>query len=338
MAAARLAAQKLAASMGGGGGGSSGAAGSSSSSSSAGAPPAASAAAAAPNPEDAKRAAAAFAANLSKKPRWGDGPTAMVAQDGSAGGPSASKLKQALAVSKLSGALQAFRKDRGTVEPGAKKTLKLFIPEYWAEQAKASGREPRNWVGLLIGRDGINRKRLQQSTGATLYLRGRGTELRGQTKLSEQVDKRGRLTEAGEAMEEMHVLLEADTDEQIEAARVQVMMIIDPPDKSSALTLFQEGQLETTAEQKTLKTEECAFCGKPGHHHSKCPKRKSTFVMSGVVCAACGNSGHTARDCKGDKSNIVKKHTPGGGLGVGNPSVFEDEDFAAFSAELAWRS
>ena len=338
MAAARLAAQKLAASMGGGGGGGSGAAGSSSSSSSAGAPPAASAAAAAPNPEDAKRAAAAFAANLSKKPRWGDGPTAMVAQDGSTGGPSASKLKQALAVSKLSGALQAFRKDRGTVEAGAKKTLKLFIPEYWAEQAKASGREPRNWVGLLIGRDGINRKRLQQSTGATLYLRGRGTELRGQTKLSEQVDKRGRLTEAGEAMEEMHVLLEADTDEQIEAARVQVMMIIDPPDKSSALTLFQEGQLETCAEQKTLKTEECAFCGKPGHHHSKCPKRKSTFVMSGVVCAACGNSGHTARDCKGDKSNIVKKHTPGGGLGVGNPSVFEDEDFAAFSAELAWRS
>ena len=77
-------------------------------------------------------------------------------------------------------------------------------------------------MGLLIGRDGINRKRLQQSTGATLYLRGRGTELRGQTKLSEQVDKRGRLTEAGEAMEEMHVLLEADTDEQIEAARVQV--------------------------------------------------------------------------------------------------------------------
>ena len=27
----------------------------------------------------------------------------------------------------------------------------------------------------------------------------------------------------------------------------QVMMIIDPPDKSSALTLFEEGQLETCA-------------------------------------------------------------------------------------------
>ena len=36
-----------------------------------------------------------------------------------------------------------------------------------------------------------------------------------------KVDARGRLTEAGEAMEEMHVVLEADTEEQIEAARVQ---------------------------------------------------------------------------------------------------------------------
>ena len=107
---------------------------------------------------------------------------------------------------------------------------------------------------------------------------------------------------------------------------------------SGSLIIFDQAQLATAALQKTTDTEECAFCGKPGHHHSKCPKRKSTFVMSGVICAACGNSGHTARDCKGDKSNIVKKHTPGGGLGVGNPSVFEDEDFAAFSAELAWRS
>ena len=95
-------------------------------------------------------------------------------------------------------------------------TLKLYVPE-----KPDYLREPKNWVGILIGREGINRKRLQQSTGADLYLRGRGTELRGQTKLSDQVDKRGRLTEAGEAMEEMHVILEADTDEQLEAARVQ---------------------------------------------------------------------------------------------------------------------
>ena len=45
-----------------------------------------------------------------------------------------------------------------------------------------------------------------------------------------------------------------------------------------------------------------------------------------------------SRDCKGDRSGIVNKHTPNGGLGLGNPSVFEDDDFAAFSAELAWRT
>ena len=44
--------------------------------------------------------------------------------------------------------------------------------------------------------------------------------------------------------------------------------------------------------------------------------------MSGVVCSACGNGGHTSRDCKGDRSGIVNKHTPNGGLGLGNPSVF----------------
>ena len=40
-------------------------------------------------------------------------------------------------------------------------------------------------------------------------------------------------------------------------------MIIDPPDKSSALTLFQEGQLETCAEQKTVEhIDALGFCGR----------------------------------------------------------------------------
>ena len=112
-------------------------------------------------------------------------------------------------------------------------------------------------------------------------------------------------------------------------------MIIDPPDKSSALTLFEEGQLEKTAEQKTTKTEECAFCGKPGHHHSKCPKRTSNFTMSGVKCAACGSSGHTARDCKGDRSRVAGLVPPR--ASDKGPSVFEDDDFAAFDAELTRR-
>ena len=112
------------------------------------------------------------------------------------------------------------------------------------------------------------------------------------------------------------------------------MMIIAPPDKSSALTLFEEGQLEKTAEQKTTKTEECAFCGKPGHHHSKCPKRTSTFKMAGVWCSGCGASGHSLRDCKGDKSNVVKLTPNVGSLANATKGEFEDEEFAAFQRSI----
>ena len=132
----------------------------------------------------------------------------------------------------------------------------------------------------------------------------------------------------------MHVLLEADTQEALDAARQEVLSIFSPKQDSSALTLFDEGQLTSIAAEKTTGKEECAFCGQPGHHHSKCPKRKSTFAMSGVKCAACGNCGHTARDCKGDRSKIAAGGTSSGPT----PSVFEDEDFAAFEQELLKRS
>ena len=112
------------------------------------------------------------------------------------------------------------------------------------------------------------------------------------------------------------------------------MNIFHPPEKdTSAIAVYDAAQLTQMAVEKTTSKEECAFCGKTGHQHSVCPKRKSNFSMAGVRCAACGNMGHTARDCKGDKSNIVKlvssSHKPG---------AFDDDDFAAFEAEMTRRS
>mmetsp|Transcript_17204 Transcript_17204/g.46673 ORF Transcript_17204/g.46673 Transcript_17204/m.46673 type:complete len:110 (+) Transcript_17204:1-330(+) len=105
-----------------------------------------------------------------------------------------------------------------------------------------------------------------------------------------------------------------------------------PPDPT-ALALYDEAQIVTAALQKTTKTEECAFCGKTGHAHAQCPKRKTKFTMAGVRCSACGSMGHTVRDCKGDRSNVVNLFP----ASQGAPSVFEDDDFAAFSAELNYR-
>ena len=125
--------------------------------------------------------------------------------------------------------------------------------------------------------------------------------------------------------------MEADTQDALDKGRVTIMAMIMPADPT-ALALYDEAQLVTAALQKTTKTEECAFCGKTGHAHAQCPKRRTKFEMAGVRCSACGNMGHTARDCKGDRSGVVHLFPK-----TAAPSVFEDDDFAAFSAELNYR-
>ena len=308
MAAARAAAAAAAASLGGAA--SAASASGSSSGTGAGAPPV--------DAEAAKRAAAAaFAQSLGKKPRWGDGSAALV----NAPPVDPGKQRQAMVVSQLQDKLAAFRKDRGVeapAEPGAKLSLKLFVPEKTPEM-----RFERNWVGIFIGRDGVNKKRFEEEVpGVRIFVRGEGTQLRGMTKQKE------------DDVEAMHVYLEADNQDALDRARVRVLTVLNPKHESSALTLFDEAQITTMALEKTTDKEACAFCGKPGHHHSKCPTRTTKFDFKLIVCAVCGCGGHTARDCKGDRSKIASAAQTRGPA----PSVFEDSDFAAFEAELLRRS
>lgn len=76
------------------------------------------------------------------------------------------------------------------------------------------------------------------------------------------------------------VLIEAENEEALDKARVAVMALIMPADPS-ALALYDETQLAGLALQKTTRSEECAFCGKTGHAHAQCPKRRSKFTMAG---------------------------------------------------------
>eukprot|EP00967_Tisochrysis_lutea_P150026 scaffold289489_cov30-Tisochrysis_lutea.AAC.1 len=155
-------------------------------------------------------AAAAFAQSLqkTKKPRWGGSNELAVRESvqGSADKDAeAAKLRQALTVSELSTKLSAFRKDRGVAEVPSSTRLSIKVP---LPEADASGRE-RNWVGILIGREGINKKRFEQQTGSTIALRGKGAMLRSQKK-------------DDDTLEPLHVVLEADTQEALDYARVQV--------------------------------------------------------------------------------------------------------------------
>jgi hypothetical protein len=152
-------------------------------------------------------AAAAFAQSLQKpkKARWGgSSELAVREQSGGTQPPEAAKQRQALAVSELSSKLSAFRKDRGVDDPASSSLLSLRVPLPEAE----NGRE-RNWVGVLIGKEGINKRRFEQQTGARISLRGKGAMLRSQKK-------------DDETLEPLHVVLEADTQEKLDDARVQV--------------------------------------------------------------------------------------------------------------------
>ena len=102
---------------------------------------------------------------------------------------------------------------------------------------QAPGQRERNWVGIFIGRDGSNKKRLEEETGATIFLRGDGTMLRGQPTQNKgnrggkggkggkgggRSDGRGR--GGGQAddqidVEAMHVLIEAETQDALDRAR-----------------------------------------------------------------------------------------------------------------------
>lgn len=164
----------------------------------------------APEPIDKRAAAAAaFAQSLQqpKKPRWGGSSELAVCEPGGGARPpeaEAAKQRQALAVSELSSKLSAFRKDRGVDVPASGALLSLQVPLPEPE----NGRE-RNWVGVLIGKEGINKRRFEQQTGARISLRGKGAMLRSQKKDDESLDP-------------LHVLLEADSQEKLDDARIQV--------------------------------------------------------------------------------------------------------------------
>ncbi|EOD32789.1 hypothetical protein EMIHUDRAFT_230380 [Emiliania huxleyi CCMP1516] len=231
------------------------------------------------------------------------------------------RARQAIAVSELSSKLAAFRKDRGVETQGLAVThsVRIDIPEVAeANRFNPEGGFERNWVAILIGKEGINKRRFEAETGATLYLRGKGTRLRHDG--PKEIKKAGRgqyRVEDKEDAEPMHVLLEADTEEKLSR-----LGILEPKGESTSLALYDDTQLTKLAMAKT-----------EGHHHSVCPNRRTTFQMAGVRCSVCGSAGHSARDCKGDRSGAVKLVPTSAA-----PSTLADADYAAFLSELDSRT
>ncbi|CAM8991235.1 unnamed protein product [Rhodiola kirilowii] len=147
-----------------------------------------------------------------------------------------------------------------------------------------------NFIGLIIGPRGNTQKRMEKETGAKIVIRGKGSVKEGRLG-----QKRDLKPDPGEN-EDLHVLVEADTKEALEAAAGMVEKLLQPVDE--VLNEHKRQQLrELAALNGTIRDEEyCRLCGEPGHRQFACPSRTSTF-KSDVLCKICGDGGHPTIDC-----------------------------------------
>jgi len=143
------------------------------------------------------------------------------------------------------------------------------------------------FMGVIIGARGVNHKRLQESTGCRIFIRGRDIGDRWQTDEELQMLQ--------------HVHIEADTEEQIAAAEEVIMPLLNPesPEFEYARTHGMT-QLATVNGFTLKKTEQrCGICGALGHLGFECPETgEQNYKMANVTCSICGDKGHVSTDCK----------------------------------------
>ncbi|KAG0483377.1 hypothetical protein HPP92_011461 [Vanilla planifolia] len=147
-----------------------------------------------------------------------------------------------------------------------------------------------NFIGLIIGPRGNTQKRMEKETGAKIVIRGKGSAKEGRLQ-----QKRDLKYDPAEN-EDLHVLVEAETQEALDKAAGMVERLLQPVDEG--LNEHKRQQLrELAALNGTIKEDEfCRLCGEPGHRQYACPARTSTF-KSDVQCMICGDGGHPTIDC-----------------------------------------
>ncbi|KAK2975807.1 hypothetical protein RJ640_022824 [Escallonia rubra] len=147
-----------------------------------------------------------------------------------------------------------------------------------------------NFIGLIIGPRGNTQKRMERETGAKIVIRGKGSVKEG------RVGQKRDLKPDPSENEDLHVLVEAETQEALEAAAGMVEKLLQPVDED--INEHKRQQLrELAALNGTIRDEEfCRLCGEAGHRQFGCPSRLTTF-KSDVLCKICGDGGHPTNDC-----------------------------------------
>lgn len=145
-----------------------------------------------------------------------------------------------------------------------------------------------NFIGLILGPKGNTQKRMEKETGATIRLRGKGSN-----KTSQKADRSDD--------ENLHVFIEAGSQKSLDSAVSMVKKLLIPPEEG--MSDHKRAQLEELAKLKQGNLmASCNVCNDPGHNHYACPYKKSTLKAS---CDTCGSFCHPTSGCPLTSSPLV---------------------------------
>jgi len=165
-----------------------------------------------------------------------------------------------------------FRPPADYVPPSQKKSRKIYIPlkEY----------PEYNFIGLIIGPRGNTQKRMERETGSKIAIRGKGSLKEGKLNKQQYQDD-----------DELHVLITADTDDQVDRAAIMVRDLLIP---------VEEGRNE----HKKNQLRELAEINGTLRDNNTWNISQRTWDAANVKCAICGEVSHPTQDCPSKNGNM----------------------------------
>ncbi|KAF3778405.1 Branchpoint-bridging protein [Nymphaea thermarum] len=144
-----------------------------------------------------------------------------------------------------------------------------------------------NFIGLIIGPRGNTQKRMEKETGAKIIIRGKGS-----VKESKNQKNRDVKFDFSES-EDLHVFIEAETQQSVDAAVSMVEKLLVPVE---GLNEHKRAQLRELAELNGTGKHDgfCRLHGGPGHGHST--------SQTDAICHTSGDFGHPSIGCPWKRS------------------------------------
>jgi len=165
-----------------------------------------------------------------------------------------------------------------------KKMRKIYVPVHKYPEY--------NFIGLIIGPRGLTQKQMEKETGAKIAIRGKGSVKDGKVYLQGKNDPRL----LADIDDELHVLIMADTEDQVSRAAAMVEKLLVPVDegknehKRQQLRKLAEinGTLRDTVWKRDRDSEgpapwtvQCSICGENSHPTRDCPMRGKPAGVGG---------------------------------------------------------